>query len=221
MKRGFFVLMMMIGTANWGFAQVSGYLGKRTIVGLETSVFPNLWQSAINDRPVALNLQAGLQAERILTRTLSVGASAQYFSAKSFYDTDVVSGNMSMRGYQVGIDLRAYAFQKNGNIPPLGVMHRFGVSYLSYWLRDDNRRYFSDGRKSLGRYEAALLSYTLASQRIFFDQYVLTTGVKFSWTVALSPESFPDQDIYLWEKSMGRLRGFFGGQLVLGVGILL
>lgn len=215
------VLWVILGTTSGSIGQVSGYLGKRTIVGLETSAFPNLWQSAFNDRPVALNLQTGLQAERILTRTLSVGASAQYFSTKSFYNTDVVSGNMSMRGYQIGIDLRAYSFQKNGNIPPLGAMHRFGISYLNYWLRDDNRRYFPDGRKALGRYEAALLSYTLAFQRVFLDRYVLTSGVRFSWTVALSPESFPDQDIYLWEKSMGRLRGFFGGQLVLGAGILL
>lgn len=219
--KGRIIVVLLMAAGNLAMGQVSGYMGKRTIVGLETRVFPNLFQSAFNDRPVALNLQAGLQAERILTRTLSAGVSWQYITTQSFYDTDAVSGNMSIQGHVVGIDLRAYTFQKNGNIPPLGPMHRFGVSYLTYWLTDDNRRYFPDGRKELGKYEAAILSYTLASQRVFWDKYVLTTGVSFSWAIALSPDSFPDQEIYLWEKSMGRLRGFFGGQLVLGVGILL
>lgn len=221
MKGRIIAVLLIMVCANLATGQVSGYLGKRTIVGVETRIFPNLWQSAFNDRPVALNLQAGFQAERILTRTLSAGVSWQYINTQSFYDTNGLSGNMSIRGHLVGIDLRAYSFQKNGNIPPLGVVHRFGLSYLTYWLSDDNRRYYPDGRKELGKYEAALLSYTLAAQRVFFDKYILTTGLGFSWTVALSPDSFPDQDIYLWERSMSRLRGFFGGQLVLGLGVLL
>lgn len=221
MKRVFLICcVFLLGGLNLS-AQVSGYLGKRTIVGIETRFFPNVWQTLSNDQPVRLNAQAGLQMERVLTRSLSAGIHVQALSSRTFYETAQGSGRIAISGQQFGIDIRSYTFRKRGNIPPLGPQHRFGLSFLRYQLRDLNLNYYPDGRRDLGTYQAAVLNYSLMTQRVYLDKYVLSTGVNFSWVIPFTPSGFPLTDSFLWDRSVSRLRGFFAGQLVVGIGVLL
>lgn len=215
-------LLVLLCALCWpAMGQVSGYLGKKTVVGVEAGFFPNAWQMIQQEDPLAINLRLGFQAERIVSRQLSVGGHVAAFSTSAAYRVDSAAGRMRLLGQQIGVDFRAYSPVRRGNLPPLGPVHRFGIAYVFYQARDLNRRYFPDGRPDLGRYQAALIQYTLGTQRVWNDRYTTFAGLSFSWTIALSPGTFPDQDLYLWEKSVGRLRGFFGGQLVLGAGILL
>ncbi len=202
-------------------AQVSGYLGKRTIVGMEMSAFPNVWQYVQGERPIRLHWQAGLQVERIVSRRISAGASWHFFSTPLAYSSDSLSGTIALQGSHVGLDFRTYPYKRQGNLPPIGTFHRAGVSFLHYRLVDNAQAYDPAKGRNLASYQGLLLTYTLGHQWVWADQFTTNVGVRMSWTAAFSPSTFPYQDQVLWERSFGRIRAFFGAQIVVGAGYLL
>ena len=215
---GVFLLLFFCSEAD---AQVAGYLGHRSVLGVELGVFPNLWQTLQNEQPIRINTQFGLQGERVVTRGLAIGGHVQGFVVGRPYATTSSAGRMQMQGLQIGLDIRAYTFARKGNVPPLGPFHRFGVSFVEYRVKDLDQQYYPDGRENLGHFQAALLSYTIGAQRVIADRFTISAGMRLSWMVAFSPATFPSLDTYIWDASVGRLRGFFGGQFVFGSGILL
>lgn len=201
-------------------AQVPGYLGYKTSLGLELSGFPNVWFRFQEDQPLRLNLQYGLAAERVLTRRISMDALWQRWSAEDRYTWNQRSGTMSLSGSMFTLGVRLYTTRRAGNLPPLGPFHRFSATWVNYRLIDQDRNFYPDQRWSMGSFEALALSYTLGMQRVLYDRVTVMGGLRVGWLEPLSEAPGPKQETYIWDRSMNRSRGFVSGQLVLGVGWL-
>ncbi|MEO0469848.1 MAG: hypothetical protein AAF206_09530 [Bacteroidota bacterium] len=213
-------------------AQVPGYLGRRTVIRLNLHSFPagSPVVNALNSDTLSLgeslgelglNLRFSLNAERVLSRRFSVGASLNQILTKTDYTFRGTSGDMRMVGVALGAHLHMYTFRTRGNIAPLGPYQKVGFHILRYQVRDLDEVFFPDGRRNLGNFTDLMISYSLGTQRIFADRFTWQVALEGAWVIKAFPQTLSEEDDFLYARSSSRLRRWFAINLQAGIGLLL
>lgn len=204
-----FILATLILTTFCAKAQMPGYMGKRFVTGIETSVGPTFplfgWNSSYLDSKILLSLYPGAFFDYAVTRGATIGlkySTTQYNFTQGYYfaptsdpkiwnvSPDVLnqigaqfnSGKMQFNSHTIAFSWKRF----NSNlIAPLGRYFNIdlGVSILN--AKDvDGKIIRSDGTAKKGTYLQKIypyLSFGYGSHRIFFNRLLLNTNINFGW----------------------------------------
>ena len=124
-------------------------------------------------------------------------------------------------GNTAALNIKFYSFSRRGNIAPLGPYQQIELSYLRYTLTDIDRRFYPNGRPNLGTYEDFAFSLTFGLRHIYFDRLSLDVGMQYAFILGVLDDSGNSQEALAIRLSRNRLRGHFGLNYHMGIGILI
>ena len=216
------VLLGLSGYCHTSFSQAPGFAGKRLIMAVEGYAFPSLRFIYTDDRSLSLHTHRGLNLEYVWDRRFSAGLILTKMTTQVGYNYQNRSGNSMLQGTNIGAFVKTYTFLRRGNIAPIGPFQKFELQYLTYFLIDQDRAFYPDGRTELGAFRDWLFTYTLGSQHVLPPRITYQWGIQGGWILNVG-QIFPfsAEDKYLSDVSTSRLRDQFAINLTMGVGILL
>ncbi|MEM6628628.1 MAG: hypothetical protein AAF694_03105 [Bacteroidota bacterium] len=222
MKFFFLWASLILGIPIQSWAQIPGYEGKRALIDLSVDLSPAIRIASRRDLPPYIfNVQALLEAEYTMNRKLSLGGHIQPLLAGVNYEVDNFEGRAQIRGMGIGLSARLYSFQRKGNIAPLGPYKKLEIFYVTYWMTDEDERFYQDGRTWLGRYHDLGVGLTLGDRRMLGDGLSIHYGIRFATIFGTLDGSRKPERAYLKDIATDRLQGYFFTNFHIGMGILI
>lgn len=205
-----------------GWAQAPGYLGRKTLLSSSLDLSPAIRIASRRDIPPFLfNVRLNFDAEQVLSRRFSIGASLNPLLTGAEYDFEGKEGFTTIHGLGAGINCRLYSYRRTGNIAPLGPYSKVGVFYLSYWLKDRDPVFYPDKRRWLGQYNDLGVALEFGNQRVFGKHFYYYYAIRFSTVFGIFDRNRSREEAYLKRVASDRIQGHFFLNARLGVGMLL
>lgn len=213
MKRYLFLVLLALSVVLK--SQVPGYMGKRFIVSVGSSLALNFKPLYLLDNPnstylgpvftKALNLEYVLSDRRVLCfsfRHLTRKIENEYYSPGSYYHTTNGFEKFTLLNYSIGVK----RFSKRA-IAPLGYYLKWECYYISGWM--DYKSYLYPESTSYSytwtEYDGGRIkffgtggAYSVGKQRIFKDKFVLDYGIRGTVMLVL----FDSKSLNVYERQL-------------------
>lgn len=202
--------------------QVPGFEGKRAMLGATVSVFPAIRPRARGqDSVLRVNVRWGVEAEYILSRRVSIGASYKHLETRFWYEIPGGNGLGRIHAHDAGVFVKTYNFFRRGNIAPIGIYQKLEVLAMRYRATDVDRKFFSDGRDNLGRYTDLGIILAVGTQRVWARRIVTNIGIQFGTVLGVLNKEGTERQQEIKSFATERLQGHYFANLNIGVNILL
>jgi len=130
MKKLVLSIILIIACSSYTQAQVSGYLGKRLLVGIDLNgsiSFYNVIAHTAPEDPIFIDTRYGVRLEYVLKQTSTLCGSFQGFRRKGIVGDYYYTQDMTIKGTQWQVEYRHY---KHG-LAPIGRYIAMGLSGYS------------------------------------------------------------------------------------------
>ncbi len=201
-------------------AQVPGYLGKKTLLTADASLFPGFLYAQSTDVPIRLNTRVALVLDQVVSRKSSMGLAGGYYHTQYLYTSNNGMGNAEINGYSAAWNVKFYSFKRKGNIAPVGPYQQIELMYMRYQVRDLDRNFYPDRRENLGSYGDVAAGLTFGLRHIMFNRLTLHVGMQYAFVFGAF-RSGDAQQRSIQSLSINRLQGHFGLNYNTGLGLLL
>lgn len=231
-------------------AQVPGYMGKKLSFYYAPSIFLSFKNPSWDEGIIGINLRNDFAADYVVSKSVSVGASAKFVATKldhAFYYTtsnggyveDAYSGDVQLKGTLFSVYLKNFAFQKRGFLAPVGVYRKFEFVYGKVKghsgdlvpVTDLNYHFVSDFDELHFKNEENIFGFifSFGRQSLFFDRLFVNTGGSIGFLpsglfsgagLASGDEYYGNEQNYKDDVQV-RTSRYFLFNIDLGVGVLL
>jgi hypothetical protein len=213
------LLILLVLQTSLLTAQVPGYLGRKTLIGIGIQISPSLISRDLSVSPI--HFQERIEVSRVLSRNFALGISLNSIHSALNYSWHGKQGVAGIAGMAAGLNVQVYHFARGGNIAPIGPFEKLEILYVGYRMRDRDGNFFSDGRENLGSYSDLAIGLTLGTRRILSGSIFYSGGLQFAYATGWFNQSGNPDELELKRLSSSLLKGYFAVNLSLGIGILL
>ncbi|MCF8459482.1 MAG: hypothetical protein K9G46_02070 [Flavobacteriales bacterium] len=208
--------IILILAAQLAIGQAPGYMGRKLLISSEVSFFNAFFNPNHNFsegiRKFGFNLRATTDIDYVIARNGTIGATfdviatgmkfnwkSDQFNELLIPNIDQNFGHSRITGYGYGINYKLFRNPSRGGIAPIGSYIKFDIMLLDVRLRPYNLT-TETAHSYSNRFFTPAFSFTLGQQRIFWDFFILRTGIQLGFVpMGISP--------YLQEMGDGIERG--------------
>jgi hypothetical protein len=240
-------IILLVSTASWCMAQAPGYMGHRLTLTAEASLMNALMNPNHNMGQgldtYSLNVRGTADLDYTVSRMTSVGLTFDVLATGlSFdwgnerYDKRIfpIIGNQfkhaRIRGYGYGANVKFFRNPAKGAIAPVGTYTKIDAMLLTLQAIPYSVSSKSEYKGGSHDFLAAVISFTLGQQRVFFNYLILRSAVQVGivptglWPYFGSIDeniSEPDQEGQLEALTQKRLFSYYLFNVNVGVGFII